>query len=184
MSNLFERGFPLFVFALMYIGLCFACVFPEFSPTADAIGVELMLESTILIGIAYFAAREANGDYDLMKRNEYVDHFWSAFQRIVLISAAMFLVDYHEYIGTWFEAIGFFAWNLSMYLGAYSFFFNMRLDWLRKRTLFAPLSKTTDSKYDKFFVLICFNNIYLTSYVKAVFEGSAIFFLLYLKHFQ
>lgn len=181
MKNL--TGTKLFVVAMMYLGLCFACIFPEFSPLAEDIGLELMLEITILLGIAYFATEEALGDYYMMKHNLPVDHFWSSFQRIVLIASAMFLVDYHEYLGTWWRAISTFFWNLGMFLGAYTFFFNMRLDWLRKTTLFAPLSRTTDSIYDKLFVIIGFNNVYLGSYIKAAFEGSAIFFLIYLKHF-
>lgn len=163
---------------LLMMMLAVACIFNEGSPLVDSIGLETTFTISMLIGIAYFAVKEADGDYMLEKAQLPVTHADSAILRVVGVFMAMLLLGAHYHL-YW----SYFLWNMAMFLASYSYFFNIRLAYNRDRHFAEYISGRGKSKYDKMWYYIAFKNGHLAGWLKTLFDFSAIPTLFALNHF-
>lgn len=139
---------------------------------------ELISTIAILAGCLYLSFKEANADFQREISNKHNEHGVSSAFRIVGVFLAMIYLDFHMHL-YW----SYFLWNMGMFLGAYSFFFNARLSWLRGNYLFEYLYPKRFFSYDNIFYLMAFKNGSVAGVLKVLFDFSTIPALFLLNHF-
>lgn len=169
------------IFSLLFVMFTLSVIFyPELgtaAPAVDYLGWELSTEIVMMIGIWYMARREGHMDAYSADHGLPIDHAQSAFERIMLTGFAMLLLS-----KTALSPL-YFAWNLSMYLAAYSFIFNIYYNKKRGLIAFPTITHRVTNRYDRFFRWICGGNGRAAVWVKSIFEFSAIPTLFILQHF-
>lgn len=166
---------------LLYLAFAATVIFyPSLGSSAvlvDAIGWELSAEILMLLGVAWWASKEAKIDAIQIAKRQPVDHVISAGIRVLLVAAMMMMFCYPIYMG-----IGWSLLNIFWFLIFYSAVFNVRLNKERNMDAFGYISVTAESRYDRIWLWLLGGNGRRAAIVKTIFDWSVLPFILFTKH--